>query len=156
MGARTVRAAVTVCAAASLAAAMGTATAAPAAAPPDRDSVAQQQSRRPVLVDCFWHPRQRPGDFILACGDGNSRLHSLIWSHWGPGSATARGVNVVNDCTPYCAVGTFHSYPVVVRLDSPQPWKKHPSLHHFTRISLVYPEGRPDGFERVITYPLWN
>ncbi|MGV9253671.1 hypothetical protein [Streptomyces sp. NPDC003697] len=156
MGAHTVRAAVMVCTAASLATLTGTATAAPAVTGSDPGAVTRQQSLRPVLVDCFWHPRQRPDGFILACGDGNSRLESLSWSHWSRNSATARGVNMVNDCVPYCAVGTFHAYQVVVRLDSPKPWKKHPSLQHFTRISLAYPDGRPDGFERVMIIQLWD
>jgi hypothetical protein len=104
----------------------------------------------------LWHPQVRPADFLLACADGNSRLSSLHWSRWGPDAAVARGFNVVNDCKPYCAAGTFHSYPVVVRLDHPQPWKKHPQLQHYTQMSLVYTDGRPDGFGRVVNYPLWN
>ncbi|MFF4957630.1 hypothetical protein [Streptomyces sp. NPDC001222] len=146
-----VRTAVASGAVALLAAAMGTASAAPPAGHgPER------QTAHPVIVDCLWHAQVRPADFMLACGDGNSRLSSLHWSHWDPGSATASGINVVNDCNPYCAAGTFHSYPVVVRLDRPEPWKKDPQLRHYTQLSLVYTAGRPDGFHRVVTYPLWD
>ena len=139
--------AVTFCAAALLAPAVGTSSAAPSAARPVPP---------PVIVDCFWHPDVRPADFMIACGDGNSRLASLHWSRWDASSARATGVNVVNDCKPYCAAGTFHSYPVVVRLDRAQPWKKHPQVQHYTRMSLVYTNGRPSGYARVTTYPLWN
>lgn len=144
---------VTLCAAALLAPAVGTSSAAPAvhAVP-----AAHQQREAPVLVDCLWHPKVRPADFLLACGDGNSRLASLHWSSWTQNSATATGFNMVNDCKPYCAAGHFHSYPVVVRLDDPQPWKKHPRLQHYSRIRLVYTDGRPDKFAHVVTYPLWN
>jgi hypothetical protein len=142
----------TLCAAASLVAALGTASAAPAASPP----AAQQRSGSPVIVDCLWHPKVRPADFMIACGDGNSLLSSIHWSQWGSGSAVAKAVNVVNDCKPYCAAGKFHPYPVIVRLDHPQPWKKQPQLQHYTRMSLTYTDGRPDGFGRVVTYPLWN
>jgi hypothetical protein len=130
---------------------MGTASAAPPAGP-----AVQQRAARPVIVDCFWHPEVRPADFLIACGDGNSRLTSLEWSHWGTNSAVAKGVNMVNDCKPYCAAGKFHSYPVIVRLDHPKPWKKHPQQRHFTQMKLTYTDGRPDGFARVVTYPLWN
>jgi hypothetical protein len=111
---------------------------------------------RPVLVDCFWHPRVRPTNFILACGDGNSRLTSLRWLHWGEHSAMARGVNWVNDCKPYCAAGRFHAYRVTVRLDHAELWKRHPRLEQFTRMRLYYPADRPEGYKRVMTLSLWS
>ncbi|UFR00554.1 hypothetical protein KBP30_04880 [Streptomyces sp. Go40/10] len=146
--------AVTLAAGALLTAAMTTATASPPATttpPPPRAGASQ-----PVLVDCLWHRTVRPGDFILACGDGNSRLTGLHWSQWGPDGATAVGVNMVNDCKPYCAAGTFRSYPVTIRLDQARPWKKHPQVQRYDRMSLTYPQNRPDGFKQVMTYPLWD
>ncbi|MFE1289890.1 hypothetical protein [Streptomyces sp. NPDC058751] len=151
MRTNSIRTAFTVGAAASLAAVMGTASAAPAA-----PHAARPRQAPPVLVDCFWHPDVRPAEFVLACGDGNSRLVSLHWSHWNQKSAVARGVNMVNDCKPYCAAGKFHSYPVVVRLDHPQPWKKKPQLQHYTRMTLVYTHDHPDGYAQKVSYPLWN
>ncbi|MFJ1808062.1 MULTISPECIES: hypothetical protein [unclassified Streptomyces] len=152
----TTRTAVMLCAALGLTAAVGSASAAPATSPPAARTAAVRQATAPVLVDCFWHPQVRPGDFVLACGDGNSRLVSLHWDRWGPGSARATGVNVVNDCDPYCAAGHFHPYAVVVKLDRPQPWKKHPQVQHYSRITLTYLGDRPEQFARVVTYPLWN
>lgn len=155
MGGQSVRTAVTLCAAGLLAASMS--TAATASASPARAAHSVRQSDgRPVLVDCFFKPRTRPDVFILACGDGNSRLSSLHWSQWNGESAVAKGFNFVNDCKPYCAAGRFHSYPVTVRLDRPEPWKKHPGTQHFTRLSLVFPAARPDGYQRVMTYSLWD
>ncbi|MEU6476431.1 hypothetical protein ABZ858_05985 [Streptomyces sp. NPDC047017] len=109
-----------------------------------------------MFVDCLWKPQSRPEAFILACGDGNSRLSSLHWAKWNSRSAVAEGVNYVNDCKPYCAAGKFHSYRVLVRFDHPEPWKKNPRVEHFTRLSLVFPGARPDGYGRMVTYPLWN
>jgi hypothetical protein len=154
------RIAVTLCCAASLAAAAGAPSAArpaaPAAAPSAAAPSAAAQARLPVLMDCLGHAQVRPASFVLACGDGNSRLGSLHWSQWGAASARAEGVNAVNDCKPYCAAGRFHSYRVEVRLDRPAPWKNHPQLSHYGRITLVYEDGRPQGFPRTVTYPLWN
>ena len=147
--------AIALCAAASLGAAMGAAPAVPAASPTFTQA-AKRQTGQPVIIDCLWHPRVRPAQFVLACGDGNSLLHSLHWSRWAPKSAVARGFNEVNDCKPYCAAGTFHSYAVIVRLDHPKPWKRHPHLRQYTRMNIVYTGGRPEGFRRVVTYPLWN
>lgn len=172
MATRTVpTAAVTLGAAALLTAAMTAASAAPAAPAPAASApaaraasatVSVQQAavrrpvHRPVLVDCFWHARVQPKDFVLACGDGNSLLDSLRWSSWGVHSATAQGVNWVNDCKPYCAVGKFHPYRVTVRLDRAETWKRHPALVQFTRMRLYYPDGRPDGYKPVMTLSLWN
>ncbi|MGA5036865.1 hypothetical protein ACPCA8_07350 [Streptomyces capoamus] len=111
---------------------------------------------RTVLVDCLWHRTVRPDDFILACGDGNSRLIGLHWSRWTPDGAVAVGVNMVNDCKPYCAAGRFRAYPVTVRLDGAKPWKKQPGVQHYTRMSLTYQQDRPEGFQQVMTYPLWD
>lgn len=152
----TMRTLATLCAALGLTAAVGSASAAPAASPPATRPAAARQTAKPVLVDCLWHAKVRPSRFILACGDGNSRLASLHWYSWGWKSARATGVNVVNDCKPYCAVGKFHRYGVYVKLDRPRPWKKHPQVQHYTRITLIYPGDRPDHFGRVVTYPLWN
>ncbi|MER5200130.1 hypothetical protein ACWD3J_42045 [Streptomyces sp. NPDC002755] len=152
----TTRTAVMLGAALGLTATVGSASAVPAASAPTARPAAVRQASPPVLVDCLWHAKVRPGDFILACGDGNSRLVSLHWDSWGSNSARATGVNVVNDCDPYCAAGAFHPYAVVVKLDRPQPWKKNPQVQHYSRITLTYLGDRPEQFGRVVTYPLWN
>ncbi|MCS0602681.1 hypothetical protein NX794_15890 [Streptomyces sp. LP11] len=143
--------AITLAAGALLTAAMSTASASTATT-----SAPKVASPAPVLVDCQWQRDVRPTDFILACGDGNSRLSGLQWKQWGADGATATGVNMVNDCKPYCAAGHFRYYQVSVRLDRPQAWKKDPAVQHFTRMSLTYTDARPDGFQRVMTYPLWD
>ncbi|MGW3635300.1 hypothetical protein ACWD7F_35060 [Streptomyces sp. NPDC005122] len=157
----TVRAALTFCAAVSLATVTGAADAAPVASPRSAHTVARESMQppvatQPVIVDCFWHPQVEPGDYVLACGDGNSRLTSLRWSHWGANSAVATGINAVNDCKPYCAAGTFRKYPVTVRLDRPQAWKNNPQISHYTRLTLVYTDTEPAGYGQTVTYPLGN
>ncbi|MEV6112860.1 hypothetical protein AB0L59_10090 [Streptomyces sp. NPDC052109] len=145
--------AVTLAAGALLTAAMTTASASP---PTPAAAGGRAGVTRPVLVDCFFHKNVRPAEFILACGDGNSRLAGLQWTQWGPNGAKAVGVNWVNDCKPYCAAGTFHSYPVVIRLTGREQWKKHPSFQRYAQMSLTYTGARPDGFNQVMTYPLWD
>ncbi|MEX3101552.1 MULTISPECIES: hypothetical protein [unclassified Streptomyces] len=105
---------------------------------------------RTVLLDCAGHPQTRPTDYILACGDGNSRLTGLHWSRWTPAEAEGHGVNVVNDCVPYCAAGTFHGYPVRVRLDAPSAGQ----VRHYTRVTLTFTADRPDLAPRTVSYPL--
>jgi hypothetical protein len=143
-------------AAAVFAAAMAPASATPEAAPSAPPRAVEQRVAKTVLVDCFSKPHVRPADFLLACGDGNSRLTSLRWSRWDTDSAVAKGHNLVNDCKPYCAAGRFHSYAVVVRLDRPERWANHPDLRHYSRMTLTYPDGRPERLAPVVTYPLWS
>ncbi|MEV6652548.1 hypothetical protein [Streptomyces sp. NPDC051219] len=143
-----VKTAVMLCAATALAAAgVPTSASASPGAPTPADVVA---------VDCFSNPQIRPGDFLLACGDGNNRLTTLRWSDWGPTAAVGTGVDMVNDCQPYCAAGKFHSYPVTVKLDRPETWEKRPELQHFTRIQLVYTDDKPQRTPQEVTYPLWD
>jgi len=146
---------VAVFAAATLATAAGTSPAA-RPAPASVTQTVQSRTAPPVVVDCLWHPHVRPTNFMLACGDGNSRLASLHWTRWDAASARAEGVNWVNDCKPYCAAGHFHAYRVAVRLDRAQPWKKHPQVSHYSRITLTYPAARPKQFGPTVSYPLWD
>ncbi|GGN11384.1 hypothetical protein [Streptomyces fuscichromogenes] len=134
-----------------LTAGMTTASATPPTPPAARAAV-----QHPVLVDCLWHQRFRPTDFLLACGDGNSILTGMHWTKWNDDTAVGQGVNVVNDCKPYCAAGKFHKYPVTVRLDRPTAWTKHPNVQHFTRMNLTYSDARPEGYTQVMSYPMWN
>ncbi|MEW2620426.1 hypothetical protein [Streptomyces sp. NPDC048106] len=148
--------AVTLTAAALLTAGMTTASASPPTATASPTATAPAARGDRVLVDCFSHRNVRPTDFILACGDGNSRLKGLRWTSWGADGATGTGTNWVNDCKPYCAAGAFHPYPVVIRLSGDTQWKKHPSFERYTRLSLTYTGARPEGFQQVMSYPLWD
>ncbi|MEU1167646.1 hypothetical protein ABZ372_48395 [Streptomyces sp. NPDC005921] len=127
-----------------------------ASATPPTPSATRASAQHPVLVDCLWHQRFRPTDFMLACGDGNSLLSGMRWTQWDDRAAVGQGVNVVNDCKPYCAAGRFHKYPVTVKLDRPTSWTKHPNVQHFTRMNLTYSGARPEGYTQVMSYPMWN
>lgn len=149
-----VKVAMTACAAVALgAAALPASASTVASASASADSPVRSPT---VIVDCFSHPHVRPGRFLLACGDGNNSLTLLRWSRWGPDSAVATGRDVANDCVPYCAAGTFHSYRVTVRLDRAAPWMKHPHQRHYTRLHMVYTDVTPPQAPRDVTYKLWD
>lgn len=143
---RKLKAMVLICAATSLAATVVPASAATGAKSPSDV----------VVVDCFSHPQVRASHFLIACGDGNSILTALRWTQWKPKFAVGSGLNVLNDCRPYCAAGTFHSYPVTVRLDRPKPWQKHPGQQHYTELHVVFTHHKPPHMPREVTYALWN
>jgi hypothetical protein len=74
---------------------------------------AVRSNGKPALVDaqCTQPGQVKPSEIILACGDGNSVAQKLRWQKWGRSSASGSGVLHQNNCTPYCAEGTFHDYP---------------------------------------------
>ncbi|MEU0375666.1 hypothetical protein ABZ070_37455 [Streptomyces sp. NPDC006283] len=117
-------------------------------------SVAAQPADQVVVVDCSMKAQVRPSEYLIACGDGNSRLTELKWSSWGPMSAVGVGLNVVNDCKPYCAAGKFHSYPVNVRFERPERWEKNPDQQRYGQLHLSFPGSRPEHLPPEVTYKL--
>jgi hypothetical protein len=67
-----------------------------------------------ALLDCLAKPTVRPRSVVLACADANFIAEHLRWTGWGSPFAAARGTASVNDCTPYCAAGHFHTYAIVL------------------------------------------
>jgi hypothetical protein len=73
---------------------------------------------KPTLIDAHCNTpgvgapgSVRPARIILACGDGNAIALGLTWQRWGATRAAGTGALSLNDCTPDCAEGHFHSYP---------------------------------------------
>lgn len=67
-----------------------------------------------VLADCAGKPAVRPSEIVFACADANFGVRKLTWTGWGAPFAAAVGTAYLNDCTPNCAAGHMHSYPMVV------------------------------------------
>jgi hypothetical protein len=74
-------------------------------------------SARRVVGDCT-KSQARPSSIVLACADDNLVLTHLHWSSFGASDATASGDYYVNGCTPDCAAGKFHSYPIKLTLSA--------------------------------------
>jgi hypothetical protein len=71
---------------------------------------------RTVIYDCQNIARTVPANIILTCADGGVSLQNLQWSEWGSYTADAEGLLVVDNCIPYCAVGTELYYQVSVEV----------------------------------------
>lgn len=83
-----------------------------------------------------------PASLVMACGDGNYSLAKLTWKGWGTVAAKATGSASANDCTPNCAAGHFHSYPVQIIADGLHACGR---AKIYTRLTMVYPGKRPPG-----------
>ncbi|MES1247310.1 MAG: hypothetical protein ABUS54_06525 [Actinomycetota bacterium] len=69
-----------------------------------------------VWTGCEHKPRVRPASAIVACADANFSIDHITWTSWGAKAAVGHGTAHANDCTPNCAAGHFHAFPVTVRL----------------------------------------
>jgi hypothetical protein len=87
----------------------------------------------------------RPRSMVLACADANFYATRIHWTSWQPRTAAGSGTAHVNDCTPYCAAGHFHVYPLTLRLDRPQRCR---GRLEFTRVAWSYPGRKPAGPRR--------
>ncbi len=103
-----------------------------------------------VVFDCpGQHALVRPKSFILTCADANSQLDNLSWSSWTPGLASATGTLEVNDCTPYCAAGHFHSYPAIVIFWGSQAVKNHAGERCYTTMTQILTGTRPRYYDYI-------
>jgi hypothetical protein len=82
-------------------------------------ALASADARR-VVGNCT-KSQVRPAAIILACADVNRSLTHLHWSSFGGTTAHGSGHYDVNDCTPSCAAGRFHSYPIGLVLSNARP-----------------------------------
>ncbi len=94
-----------------------------------------------VVLNCLGKQQVWPTQIVLACADGSAYLSGLHWATW-QSVARASGTWRINDCTPYCARGTFHSFPAIVTLLRPEPLPSHHDVRHYTRITIVLPGRR--------------
>ncbi|HEY6495240.1 MAG TPA: hypothetical protein VIZ43_18345 [Trebonia sp.] len=95
-----------------------------------------------VLWDCEGSPQVEPSSYVLACGDGNSGLTGMHWTTWRPEDAAGTGAEYLNDCTPNCATGHFHNYPVDVSLAG-SVLVAQDKPFGYTRITLTFTAARP-------------
>ncbi|MEI8104814.1 MAG: hypothetical protein WCH31_03090 [Actinomycetes bacterium] len=91
-----------------------------------------------------------PAAITLACGDGNYGLTQLVWSRWGASSVTTRGIATANDCTPNCAAGHFHSYPMTAAADRVRTCLS--GRRQYTRLVIHYGSMRPKGIGATDTW----
>jgi hypothetical protein len=94
-----------------------------------------------VWTGCAHKPQVRPASIVIACADANFYVDHLRWKSWGKTIAVALGRGHQNDCTPNCAAGHFHAFPMNVRLSHVVSCVK--GRHEFARIAWTV-KGKTD------------
>lgn len=93
------------------------------------------------------YPVRRPSGMRIS-GDSTAYLRHATWSRWGRNSAQGHGRLALNDCSPDCARGHFHSYPVRVSLAYPTGCS---NIWLFDWITIRYRKAVPPNGHRVET-----
>lgn len=84
--------------------------------------------------------QSRPTTLVITCADGNYALFGLRWRTWGSAIATAAGTARVNDCTPDCAGGHFHDYPITATVGTLAKCGVTPD---YGQLTIAYSASRP-------------
>jgi hypothetical protein len=71
---------------------------------------------------------------------GRHRSAPLSWTSWTATSGKGSGWDWLDNCKPNCAAGTFHSYPVNLKVWNPQTVNGHLI---FTRMTVTFTGNRP-------------
>jgi hypothetical protein len=111
-----------------------------------------------VLLGCNDNAEVAPSS-ISNCGDGAVGLTGLHWTSWTSHLASGYGTYFLNDCTPTCVGGHFHTYPALVALWGSAAVKGHPSERKYTRMTLIFTGTRPPfsqvvNGKTVVTHPI--
>jgi hypothetical protein len=111
-----------------------------------------------VLLGCNDNAEVAPSS-ISNCGDGAVGLTGLHWTSWTSHLASGYGTYFLNDCTPTCVGGHFHTYPALVALWGSAAVKGHPSERKYTQMTLVFTGTRPPAYQVVngkivVTHPV--
>ena len=95
-----------------------------------------------VLPDCLGKPQVKPDTIVLACGDGNESVSGIRWTGWGSTFAAGRGTISIDDCTPNCAAGRDHFYPVVVLLTGREPCARSAQIA-YGKVTIAFLDSKP-------------
>jgi uncharacterized lipoprotein NlpE involved in copper resistance len=111
-----------------------------------------------ILLGCNNNAEVAPSG-ISNCGDGAVGLTGLHWTSWTSHLASGYGTYFLNDCTPTCVGGHFHTYPALVALWGSAAVKGHPAERKYTRMTLVFTGTRPPVYQvvngkTVVTHPV--
>jgi hypothetical protein len=107
-------------------------------------------SGRTLAINCG-QEQFKPKKIVVACGEGGIWLSKLKWSSWNGSQASASGSYNANDCTPDCAAGHVHSYPVKVMLSKPKTCPSQ-TARAFKQAALTYTGTRPKGAPAKLTF----
>jgi uncharacterized protein YceK len=111
-----------------------------------------------ILLGCNDDAEVAPSS-ISNCGDGAVGLAGLHWTSWTSHLASGYGTYFLNDCTPTCVGGHFHTYHALAVLWGSAAVTGHPSERKYSQLTLVFTGARPPAYQEVngktvVTHPV--
>lgn len=104
-----------------------------------------------VIANCS-RPETEPTEITFTCADAGILAQHLVWTSFGGADATGRGEVYANDCTPSCADGTFHRYPMEITLTDVRRGDGGQML--YSRANVTYDGAKPSGDVSEFELPL--
>lgn len=89
------------------------------------------------------------GSGFLSGAHARDQSSGIRWTKWTRRLALGTGFEQLNDCSPSCAGGTFHGFPVRIELWRPQTVG---GTLVFTRMTIFYTKAPPRGEPRHYTF----
>ena len=106
-----------------------------------------------VLPNCLGKPQVRPTQVVLACADANFYVKGIRWTGWGTAVTAGVGTAHVNDCTPNCVAGHFHTYSAVLVASGRRPCTGGTTAYGKVEVAFVGPSPFPKSSVADVTYP---
>jgi hypothetical protein len=101
-------------------------------------TVHKTASSNVAVYDCANQPQVRPSEFDIFC-DGSGSIIHLNWASWNTSTATATGVEYVDNCVPNCAAGKFSHQNVDLVFWDSKPVKGHKGHYGYTKMTTLFP-----------------
>lgn len=104
--------------------------------------------------DCS-RPRVKPSRIVATCADGGFYFTAQHWTYWNGREAGAKGKVHVNDCDPFCAGGTFHTFKAKIRLSKVRVKTcngRRVPMFQKAKVRII--GSKPDWIERTRKFPL--
>lgn len=96
-----------------------------------------------VVQGCSHYSVRPHRNIVAGCADGTVYFSGMRWPHWRDYLARGRGYMWVNDCTPSCAYGQMHRYPVRVTLRHAWVQSHHRVFHRANSIFTGHKPAHP-------------
>jgi hypothetical protein len=103
-----------------------------------RDAAAATAAPSVAVYSCVNKPQVRPGTYYMFC-DGSAYFTKLHWSTWNTSTATATGVEYIDNCAPNCAAGKWSHQSVDLIFWRSLPVKGHPGKRGYSQMTVLYP-----------------
>lgn len=97
---------------------------------------------RPGVTCRATPPVVTPSFVPVSCGDGSAFVIHVRWTYLSRTTGRAKGIFMLDDCTPDCASGHYRAYAARLTFTDVGQWDSRP---FFTHLRIVFTSRHPPG-----------